>query len=277
MVTTDRHIGPAYRMVSGDDPTPAVLTIAQWAVLIMRCRQTTTVRELASVAAPLVRYQAALAIAARYPADVAVEIAKILAPGDGPATTDLRLAQLHPPGAMDALLDPNTGLPAGVTPLGLAGDLLARRQVRMDAVRTILTKHAEEDREQAETRASRAEQAAERERFAREHAERQLRESTHNVGDLADQLAEARRQVADEHKLGRRKAWFALMLVSCVCVLLVSLLFALHILAGATFVTTLVIAKLGGEWIKDPERNARALILAVLTESIGLIQIFVHW
>jgi Flp pilus assembly protein TadB len=107
--------------------------------------------------------------------------------------------------------------------------------------------------------------------------ERQLKESAHDVGGLADQLAEARRQIADEHQFGRRKAWLAVMLVSCGCVLVVSLILALHVLAGATAVATLVVAKLGAEWIKDPERSARGFILAVLTESIGLIQIFVHW
>jgi hypothetical protein len=94
--------------------TPVTLSITQWAVIVMSCRQTTTAKELPAVAAPLVGHQAALAIATPYPSEVALEIAKVLAPGEGPASTDLRLAQLASSGepSIDVILDPKTGLPA---------------------------------------------------------------------------------------------------------------------------------------------------------------------
>jgi len=278
IVTTDRHIGPAYSRVS-TDTAPAVLTVTQWAVLVMSCRQSATAKDLATVTAPLVRYQAALAIAARYPAEVALEIAKVLAPGEGPASTDLRLAQLKPVSipSMDSVLDPETGLPAGMTPLSLASDLLARRQMRMDAVRVIQTTHAEEERLRAQARAVRAEQVAERERYAREQVERQLKDRTDNVAGLEDELADARRKTDEERQLGRRKGWLGGILVACTCLFVFSLVAGLHILAGATAVTSLVIWKQGTEWIKDSQRSAKGVLLATLTESVGLIQIFVHW
>ena len=238
-----------------------------------------TAKDLATVTAPLVRYQAALAIAARYPAEVALEIAKVLAPGEGPASTDLRLAQLKPVSipSMDSVLDPETGLPAGMTPLSLASDLLARRQMRMDAVRVIQTTHAEEERLRAQARAVRAEQVAERERYAREQVERQLKDRTDNVAGLEDELADARRKTDEERQLGRRKGWLGGILVACTCLFVFSLVAGLHILAGATAVTSLVIWKQGTEWIKDSQRSAKGVLLATLTESVGLIQIFVHW
>jgi len=279
IVTTDRHVGPAYRKVSAKDTTPATLTITQWTVLVMSCRQAATARELANVTAPLVRHQAALAIAARYPADVALEIAKVLAPGEGPATTDLRLAQLIPAAAtsMDAVLDPETGLPAGMTPLSLASDVLVRRQKRMDAQRATLATHAEDDRLRAQAQATLAERAAEREKYAREQAERQLRESTGDVAELKDELADSRRQVEEEKERGRRKGWLAGTLVICAFLVVVSLIVGLNVLACVTIVTALVVWKQGDEWIKDPRRSARGVLIAILTESLGLIQIFVHW
>lgn len=279
IVTTDRHIGPAYRRVSMKDIIPITVTITQWAVLAVSCQPTATAKELAAVTAPLVRHQAALAIAARYPADVALEIAKVLAPSEGPVSTDLRLAQLVSAGvtSMDVVLDPETGLPAGTTPLGLAGEVLARRQKRMDAQRISQTAQAEGDRQRAEARAADAAQAATREKFARERAEIQLRESSDSVALLKEELAEAKRRREVERRLGRRKSLLTGILVTCAFTVAISLIIGLYVLGLSTLVTTLVIWKQGLAWTRDTNHSARGLLLGALTESLALIQIFVHW
>ena len=186
IITSDRHIGPAYRRVSRKDGMPVTLTTTQWAIMMLNYRPTVTVKELASVTAPLVRRQASLAIAARYPADVALQIAKMLAPAKGPGGTDLRLAQIvsADTSSMDTVLDPKTGLPAGMTPLSLASAVLARRQRRMEAQGLALAARAEEDRLRAQDEAFEAEQKAQREKYAREQTERQLKDSANNIEEL---------------------------------------------------------------------------------------------
>lgn len=278
IVTTDRHIGPAYRRVSQKDGIPVALSMAQWAVMIMSCRKTVTVKELAAITTPLVRRQAILAIAARYPAEVALEIARVLAPDEGPASTDLRVAQLASGEltSMDALLDPHNGLPAGMTPMSLASDVLARRQKRMDSQRLALAARADEDRLRARAYAVSAKQAAEWERSAREQAEKQLRESVGDISGLKNELAQTRQRVKEEQKLGCRKGWLAAFLVTCGCVLVIALVLGLYVLAGATFITVLVIWKEGAEWITEPSQNARRVLLAGLVESLGLFQILIH-
>ena len=279
IVTSDRHIGPAYRRVSRKDGIPVTLTITQWAVMMLSCRPTVTVKELASVTAPLVRRQASLAIAARYPADVALQIAKMLAPEKGPAGADLRLAQIVSADtiSMDTVLDPKTGLPAGMTPLNLASEVLTRRQRRMEAQGLAFAARAEEDRLRAEAEALEAEQKAQREKYAREQTEKQLKDSTNNIETLKLALSVAEDQLVKEKKLGRRKAWLTGSLVACSGMILVALSLGLYVWAGVTIVTSLAIWKYGDEWVTDANRNARAVLLAALIESLGLIQLFVHW
>jgi hypothetical protein len=280
IVTTDRHIGPAYRGLSPKDAVPVTLSIPQWAVLMTSCRRTVTVKELATVTAPLVRRQAILAIAARYPADVALEIAKVLAPDEnGPAGTDLRVAQLVSANvtSMDAVLDPTTGLPAGTTPLGLAGDVLVRRRRRMEAQQWAVAARAEEDRLRAQDEAVSAERTAQLERSAREQAERQLRSSVGDFAEIKGKLSRAQQQIMDERELGRRKGWLAGALVLLMCTIVVSCALGLYVLAAATCVTSLAVWHQGQEWIREPSCNGRRVLAAVLVESLGLIQLFLHW
>jgi hypothetical protein len=279
IVTSDRHIGPAYRRVSRKDGVPVTLTITQWAVMMLSCRPTVTVKELASVTAPLVTRLASLAIAARYPADVALQIAKMLAPEKGPAGVNLRLAQIVSADtiSLDTVLDPKTGLPAGMTPVSLASEVLTRRERRMEAQVLVFAARAEEDRLRAQAEVLEAEQRAQREKYAREQTEKQLKDSTNDIETLKRDLSLAEDQLVKEKKLGRRKARLAGSLVACFGILLVALSLGLYVWAGVTIVTSLAIWRCGDEWVTDANRNARAVLLAALIESLGLIQLFVHW
>jgi Flp pilus assembly protein TadB len=147
----------------------------------------------------------------------------------------------------------------------------------MEAERVALAARTEEDRQHAEELAGQAKEVAERERFAREQTEKKLRDSAGAITSLRNDLAEAQQQVVNQKKLGRRKGWLAALLVMCGCLVIVSLALALYLLAGVTVLTMLAVWKQGEDWIKDPDRNARGVLAAVLVEALGLSQLFVHW
>jgi hypothetical protein len=146
----------------------------------------------------------------------------------------------------------------------------------MEAQRMALAARAEEDRQHAEALAGQAKEAAERERFAREQTEKELRDSAGAITGLKSDLADAQQQVMDQKKLGRRKGWLAALLVMFGCLVIASFLLALYLLAGVTALTMLVVWKQGEDWIKDPDRSARGVLAAILVEVLGLSQLFIH-
>ena len=147
----------------------------------------------------------------------------------------------------------------------------------MEAQGLALAARAEEDRLRAQAEALEAEQKAHREKYAREQTERQLKDSAVNIETLKRALSLLEERLDEGKKLERRKAWLTGSLVAGFGMLLAALSLGLYVWAGVTIVTLLAICKNGGEWVTDANRNARAVLLSALIESLGLIQLFVHW
>jgi hypothetical protein len=101
VVTSDRHMNPAYSRAFEGDPFPVTITPGRLAGLISSCSSPATMEDLAVSAATLLQSDSFLAIAARYPVPVAIGLAQALGPSSGGSQLDMRLAQMTPAELME--------------------------------------------------------------------------------------------------------------------------------------------------------------------------------
>lgn len=180
VVTTDRHMGPAFSSVTSQRVT-LTLTPSQWTKLLATSSPVTNTLDLAVASANQWIEEAMWAIPVRFPPDTAIALARSLAPEAGGSTTDLRVAQLTLADALDA---PDS------SDASMAARILERRTKRRE--------------ETATRRLAAAEAQGESDRRARLQAEKE-REAARNAEARA--LLDASNRSADTEHLKARLAW----------------------------------------------------------------------
>lgn len=180
VVTTDRHMGPAFTAVTGQRVT-LTLSPSQWTKLLATSSDSSNTLDLAVASASQWIEEAMWAIPVRFPPDTAVALAQSLIPEVGGSTTDLRVAQLT---LADALDSPDS------TDASLAARILERRTIRRE--------------ETGSRRLAAAEAQSESETRARLEAEAQREEA--RSGEARARL-EASRNSSDTDSLKAQLAW----------------------------------------------------------------------
>jgi hypothetical protein len=267
VVTPDRHIGPAYHAMSNDD-VPLTITAAQWSTLVSRCAGAPTVEHLAASTAPLLVRDAALAIATRYPPDVALEFAGTLSASADSTTIEAHMGSL----TLDGVIDPLTGATAG-DGMRLAGEVLARRTRRMQAAQEMRAERdiAEVARSKAAARV--ADTAAARERHARQNADEQAEKERNKRADLELQLAHGNRKLEDERVLSRRRTKLAVLMTLAGVATVAVAAVGLYVVAAATVLTMLVTWHQSYAWRHEVSATTSAIWPAVAVEALGLLQL----
>lgn len=132
VITTDRHMGPVFRKVTGQRGSLTV-TPSQWSRLLATC-PTQNMVDLAVASAHQWIEEAMWAIPVRFPPETAAALALSLSPEAGGSLTDMKVAQLT---LQDALDGPDT------TDTALAAQVLERRTKRRDQTQAVRVRSAE--------------------------------------------------------------------------------------------------------------------------------------
>lgn len=272
IVTPDRQLAPAYRLVVPGDKISLTLTPPQWTTLVTRCADAPSVQQLARATAPLLLQQTAMSIATRYPPDVALDLAQTLSDAGVTSDLDLHGAQL----SLDDVLDPESGVPAADDGIKLAAEVLARRTRRLTTAVGVVAARSEAERSLAVETASDATREAALQRQARH-------ESDQAAAAKADELAQLHRSlegkdaalsqaVAAGQVLARRRVRFATV-ATLVVVMVVVLAFAeLLVASAALLLALLVFTHESRGWRSDPAQGLHRMWLPALISLIGVIQ-----
>jgi len=127
IITSDRQLTPAYFRAQHSDKVALTLSMAQWTTLVAATSPPTSVVELATAAAGQLVEEAMWLIPARFPSDVALNLARQLSPEHGGSGTDVRVAQL----TLDDVFDQATTTQQVPE---LAAKVLSSRARRVDAI-----------------------------------------------------------------------------------------------------------------------------------------------
>jgi hypothetical protein len=251
ILTKDRHMATAFTDVT-HDRVRVTINLGQWASILSATAPTPNVARLASVAASQVIDEAIWYLPARFPAEVAYELAKQLSPEHGGSDTDVRLAQL----TLDDALEREEN------PAALASQVLSARQLRLNQImeteRVRMTTEAAGYRSRADTAENRA-LAAQAARLEAESDVATLRQTTDG---LNSDLTDANTRFARLLKSAAVCA-IALVLAVVACFLghpatIVSSIVGLVVVAGACW-----------HWVTHPRRNTSAFIAALVLEVLG--------
>ena len=251
------------------DEIPLAITPMAWLTIVSNCAPPAEARELVNAAAaPLLREEAFMTIAGRFPAKTAMKLAQTLGPANGGSSLDMRIAQM----SFGDLLRANSNLEDG------ANELTSK------IVAEVMRKRAERLNLSYADAMTRYEALAERTAAAR----RDERNETQRERDRADR-AEAARAAAEDHdretsvaaaqnkKLGDRRAQsyggLAALLMATVAMGLLGA-FAAAFLVFASF---LVLWKASNDWVADPETNWRRLLPAAAIDALALLAWVFRW
>lgn len=179
VITTDRHMGPAFCKVTGQRVSLTV-TPSQWSRLLATC-PTQNMVDLAVASANQWIEEAMWAIPVRFPPETAAALALSLSPDAGGSLTDMKVAQLT---LQDALDSPDA------TDTALAAQVLERRTKRRDQTQTVRVRSAEG--------------RAEADKIARLRAEKAQAES---LAREQNALADADRSTNEAEQLQRQLNW----------------------------------------------------------------------
>lgn len=179
VITTDRHMGPAFCKVTGQRVSLTV-TPSQWSRLLATC-PTQNMVDLAVASANQWIEEAMWAIPVRFPPETAAALALSLSPEAGGSLTDMKVAQLT---LQDALDSPDA------TDTALAAQVLERRTKRRDQTQTVRVRSAEG--------------RAEADKIARLRAEKARAES---LAREQNALADASRRTNETEQLQRQLNW----------------------------------------------------------------------
>jgi hypothetical protein len=267
VVTPDRKIGPAYGAVSPGDGVPLTITVAQWSTLVARCSSTVTPQDLAQSTAPLLVRDAALAIATRYPPEVALELARTLSAADEAAVIDVHVAQM----SLDVVIPRDAGTADGMK---LASDVLAKKSRRMRATDQARAVRDGAEVSRAQQIARTATQHADEERHARELADERV-ETERTRGERATAaLADRDDQLRGSQILRRRSVKFAVLMTIGVIAAVACVLAGWLVVGVVTAISLLVVWHQSSDWRQDASARASKMWPAILTEALALIQGF---
>lgn len=266
VITTDRKLDSAYRSAVGQGirAMPVAVTPAQWMGVITTFASPRLAEELAQVVPTEVARQTLLSIATRFPIEASRTLARVLSHGEASSAVDLRVAQLR----IEDLYAEGIELPADPISAAnrVATEVLVQRGQRLNAAAAAQRRFAEEERQRAVLRSEVTCALADRERQARTVAE-------DHRDVLERRLADAEKRAIDAEVRSRRKAWIYSFLTLGAVVSLLAAATGLYGILTGTLVSMAVLWRQSDVWIKDSDRSFLYLLVAVIPELFGVIDI----
>lgn len=185
IISSDRHIGPAYKSMQPKDPIPLTLSVARWSTLLAVTVPPAEVVELASAAATQLVEEAMWLLPSRFPSEIAMSLARRLSPEQGGSELDFRYAQL----TLDDSLD-DVGKSKSAD--SLAGEVLAARAKRTTTIQAQGLTEARDKQTAAERAASIAQAVAANQSREAAEATRRANTSDRKLEQLSAELAWAK-------------------------------------------------------------------------------------
>ncbi|WP_152650569.1 hypothetical protein [Demequina aurantiaca] len=256
IVTSDKHVSPAYAAVEASDSIPLALTLAQWSTLHSASIEPTSIVDLAQAAASQLIDEAMLLLPARFPADVAMDLARQLSPERGGSEMDFRLAQL----SLNSVLDEAGHKRSGAS---LASEVLESRVKRIEWLKN-------QELVSERRRRTNAEQNVLAAKAAAQHAD----------NEAASARASAATQTAELAKLSDKYAWSQrrftrlllsvcsslLMLAGFIAVLYFDVAPIIKIVSGGTFFGSILA---GWRWCLSESRSYWAILLVTIAGMLA--------
>ncbi|WP_243062281.1 hypothetical protein [Humibacter sp. RRB41] len=185
IITSDRHIAPAYRTLDKSDKVPLTLSMARWGTLLSVTVPPTDVVNLAEAAATQLVEEAMWLLPSRFPSDVAMSLARQLSPESGGSELDIRYAQLTLDNSLDSAGNARTAV-------SLASDVLAARAKRTTLIQAEGLAEARAKQEEAQRQADAARARAEEQAAAAKAADKRAADATDRIDMLTADLSWAR-------------------------------------------------------------------------------------
>lgn len=238
VITTDRQMGPAFAVVTGQRVT-LTLTPSQWSRLLATCSTRVDILDLAVASADQWIEEAMWAIPVRFPPAQAAALARSLAPDAGGSVTDIKVAQLTLAQALEA---------PGATDASLAAQVLERRAKRRDQTTTLRLSAAESEVESHR----RARLSAEKDKADALAREEQIRSEASRSSVVLDDL---QRELAWEKQRSRRIVVSAVGVVIGVGTLVGAMLASNPLLIAISLTSLAAVAVLTYNWCSKPEQR----------------------
>ncbi|WP_394553105.1 hypothetical protein ACDF64_01935 [Agromyces sp. MMS24-JH15] len=258
IITTDRHISPAYRMANPHDKIPLALSMAQWSTLLSVSVPPADVVELAEAAAAQLVEEAMWLLPARFPSEIAMSLATQISPRKGGTDLDLRYAQL----TLDAELD---NAATRRTATSLAADVLEARTRRNAHIQQLQMNEKAVEVAEANRKAATAHAiAAEHERLSTQSATR-VTELDLEKQALANQLNWANK------RLGRILWSFAIGVVGVISILVIALVGAGPLPIGISIAGLLVLIYGLYKWCSAEDVRIVPTFVGAAIETLGIV------
>jgi hypothetical protein len=256
VITSDRHLGPAYRRVCPNDPFGLTLKPASLLVLLSNLGPPARAEELARSASRLLNEEAFMAVAARFPVSMAVELAHTLQPNGG-SDLGTRVGQT----SINDLLDHQPDFddvddPAAARVVAEVVRLRAERLNSTFAQRSARLLIQQELAMATQTQ-SRAHDRAQDERVLR--LRQQLRESRQKQARLAEaSILRMRRRIVGGLALAiaLAAAW--------------AMLLAMWVPALLSWIAEVLLVQLSWPWMTDRKASWKPIVFAVATALVSI-------
>lgn len=257
IITTDRSISPAYLSCQMQDRVSLTLGLPQWTSLLSVSAEPAAVVALARAAAGQMVEEAMWLIPARFPAKVALDLARQLSPEHGGSATDLRVAQLT---LDEAFSKGDNGVPSANQ---MAAAVLSRRtrrindlqeQRREDLVKQADSAHEKRMRAQSEVAEVRASNAT----------------KTQRIGQLEGRNNEQAGELAWMKTQRKRILVVAGLLAAGIGVFVWALVSSHDPATWVSGVGTGLTLAIGMRWCTDKSSTWYGLLVSGLIEAVGL-------
>ncbi|MBP2420716.1 hypothetical protein [Microbacterium imperiale] len=262
IITPDRHLAAPYSTLVRTDRISISMSVSQWSTLLSVTVPPTDVVSLAEAAATQLVEEAMWLLPSRYTSDVALELAQLLAPGNGGSSTDVRYAQM----TLDLALDSGNN---ERTATAIAADVLAARTKRQEQLARQKVESANHTAAAAEASRRAAQSLAAEKGVEARSAQDEVRSANVRISDLEKQVSWRGRQIKRVLTSVGMGAGGVLALV-------------LAILIGAwpPVIIGMVVAFLVGAWILykwcvNEGASLSRLLWAALVQLLGIVSALV--
>jgi len=262
IITSDRHIGPAYARLFPGDAFGLTLTPAAWVAIVSNCSPPAEVESLATAASQLFGEEGFVSIAARFPVQTAIDLARALGTSSGGSSLDVRVAQ-----SIDEVLRNQPDYDDERVGARLAAEVVARRSERMNQTYA--------------ANAELAQERADRMAAALRESQRRAEERGAELDRMSASLSEARDEVLSAHtvvaevKMLERRRTIAIVVAAMFLIVVVWLWWVSLTLAALVALIALAVwGYQSSEWVARPDLDWRRMLLAV---AIGVGAFVIGW
>jgi hypothetical protein len=253
VITRDRAMTPAYLHAQTRDKVPLTLTGGQWATLLSISAPPIEIEGLARVAAEQFVDEAAWVLPVRYPANIALDLARQLSPQHGGSNTDLRMAQMTLDEALEA---PDSSQ--------IAAAVLSARTRRVNNLAQAEKERWLEGVSREKERATGAQLQALEEANARLAAEQDAERLSTQNAQLTDALSWREEQM-------KRITVSAVVTVLCLGWLAGALVTGSTGSRVVASVGLLVVSYAMYRWCTDRDARVWPIVIGVLVDGVGLV------